>query len=98
MLNPEDKRIITSQLRKHNADLIALFGSYARGDNKSSSDLDILVRFKKVVSLLQLIGIENQLSDQLGVKVDLITENAITNSKIKDQIYKDIKILYQNEG
>ena len=52
---------------------LAFFGSFARGDNKKGSDIDILVEFKESPTLLTLIKLENDLSEILGIKVDLIT-------------------------
>lgn len=56
------------------------FGSYAR--NEMKSDSDILVKFSKSPSLLKLIGFENQLFVLLGRKVDLVTEGSLKNSRI----------------
>jgi predicted nucleotidyltransferase len=58
------------------------------------SDIDILVEFKESPSLLTLIKLENDLSEILGIKVDLITTGALKNKRIKRSIKKDlIKIL-----
>ncbi|MFC1733807.1 nucleotidyltransferase family protein, partial [candidate division KSB1 bacterium] len=59
------------------------------------SDLDILVKFKNGITLLKLIKLENELSEKLGVKVDLVTEGAITNKKLKKSIQKDLKIIFE---
>ncbi|MDK2979621.1 MAG: uncharacterized protein PWP52_2335, partial [Bacteroidales bacterium] len=80
--------IIISSLMHYNPEMVGLFGSYSRRENKTGSDLDILVRFKESLSLLQLIKIENELSAKLGVKVDLVTEGAIKNERIKSAIKK----------
>jgi predicted nucleotidyltransferase len=58
---------------------IGVFGSYLRGEEKKGSDLDVLVEFKEsaVLSLLDFIGLENYLSEALGVKVDLIEKSAL---------------------
>ncbi|MCD6255030.1 MAG: nucleotidyltransferase family protein [Deltaproteobacteria bacterium] len=65
-------------LKKHGAKKIAIFGSYARGKQKETSDLDVIVEFKKRKSLLELVGIEQELEDHLGIKVDLLTEASIS--------------------
>ena len=48
---------------------IGIFGSYVRGEQKKKSDLDILVEFDESskLSLLDFIGLENYLTDILGV-------------------------------
>lgn len=56
---------------------IGIFGSYVRGEEKKSSDLDVLVRLDKNMGLLRFIGIENYLSDLLGVKVDLVMKDVL---------------------
>ena len=90
----EIKNIILSQLKEFDPLKIGIFGSFARGDNKKGSDLDILVEFKESPTLLTLIKIENDLSEILGIKVDLITTGALKNKRIKRSIKKDlIKIL-----
>ena len=94
MNQSEIKNIILSQLKEFDPLKIGIFGSFARGDNKKGSDLDILVEFKESPTLLTLIKLENDLSEILGIKVDLITTGALKNKRIKRSIKKDlIKIL-----
>ena len=94
MNQSEIKNIILSQLKELNPIKVGIFGSFARGDNKKGSDIDILVEFKEAPSLLTLIKLENDLSEILGIKVDLITTGALKNKRIKRSIKKDlIKIL-----
>jgi predicted nucleotidyltransferase len=86
----EIKNIILSHLKEFNPIKVGIFGSYARGDNKKGSDIDILVEFKESPSLLTLIKLENDLSEILGVKVDLVTTGALKNKRIKKSIKKDL--------
>lgn len=85
---------IVNQLMEYNPIQIGVFGSYARDEQHIDSDIDVLVSFKKSISLLQLISIENQLSEKLGIKVDLITENGVKNKKLINYIRQDLQILY----
>lgn len=62
--------------RYHVASL-GLFGSYIHGAERAESDLDVLVTFTEMPSLLQLIELENHLSDELGVKVDLVVRDSL---------------------
>jgi hypothetical protein len=67
---------------------IGLFGSYVRGEQKSTSDLDVLVDFTETISLFKFIELEYFLSDQLGVKVDLVMRDAL-KPRIKDSVLNE---------
>jgi hypothetical protein len=95
MSKQDIQNIIVSYLKDYNPDRVSLFGSYARNEDTPSSDIDILVKFNSPHSLLTLITIENELSDKLGIKVDLVTEGAIKNIRIKNSIQKDLKVIFQ---
>jgi len=62
---------------KYHVTSLRVFGSYVREEQKLGSDLDILITFDELPSLLGFIAIENYLSDQLGVKVDLVMEDTL---------------------
>jgi predicted nucleotidyltransferase len=94
-MNPEVTNIIISILQEYNPVKIGIFGSYARNENRQSSDIDILVKFKSTLSLLQLVHVERMISQKLGIKVDLVTEGAIKNKIVKENIEKDLQIIYQ---
>ena len=95
MSRQDIQNIIVDYLKDYNPVRVSLFGSFARKENSPSSDIDILVKFHDSYSLLQLINIENELSDKLGIEVDLVTEGALKNNTIKKSIKKDIQIIYQ---
>ncbi len=95
MSSQEVQNIIINYLKDFNPEYIGIFGSYSRKDNISNSDLDLLVKFKKSVSLLQLIRIENGLSDKIGVKIDLVTEGALKNEIIKSSIQSDLNVIFK---
>jgi uncharacterized protein len=90
MLDPKIKNMILSHLKEYHPLKVGIFGSFARGDNKQGSDIDILVEFKSTPSLLQVIKIENELSELLGIKVDLLTKGALKNKRIRQSIQKDL--------
>lgn len=73
---------------------VGIFGSFARGENKEGSDLDILVKFKERISLLKLVQIEQELTDNLGMQIDLVTENSLKNPRLKAYISKDLITIY----
>ena len=56
---------------------IGIFGSFVRQEQRADSDLDLLVTFVEPPSLLRFIELENYLSDQLGVHVDLVMQDAL---------------------
>lgn len=85
---------IVSILRSHGAKKIGVFGSYARGDMNPESDIDILVEFSVRKSLLDIVGIEQELSEALGIKVDLLTEKSISPYLI-DRIKKETAVIYE---
>jgi predicted nucleotidyltransferase len=86
----EIKNIILSYLKEFNPVNVGIFGSFARGDNRKDSDIDILVKFKEPPSLLTLIKLENDLSEIIGIKVDIVTTGALKNKRIKKSIKKDL--------
>jgi hypothetical protein len=95
MKDSKVKKLIMESVYSYSPELVGIFGSYSRKENTGKSDIDILIRFKKGLSLLQLIKLENELSEKLGIKVDLITEGAIKNKRIRENIEKDLDIIYK---
>ncbi|MCK9421500.1 MAG: nucleotidyltransferase family protein [Bacteroidales bacterium] len=95
MLDPAKYRIIIDHLRPFSPIKIGIFGSYAREENRPNSDLDILINLNTSISLFQLVRIERELSELLGVKVDLVTDGAIKNQKLRSYIEADLKIIFQ---
>jgi len=56
---------------------LGIFGSYVRGEQKKTSDVDILVEFNRPGTLLDLIHLQNDLVDLLGVRVDLVEKSGL---------------------
>jgi predicted nucleotidyltransferase len=67
---------------------IGIFGSYVRGEQRDTSDIDILVDFDAPLSLLKLVRLENYLSDLLEISVDLIPKNDI-RQELKKRILEE---------
>ena len=84
---------IAQALKNQGARKIAVFGSYVRGEEKPESDIDIIVEFSERKSLLEFVRIERELSELLGIKVDLLTEKAISPYLI-DTISKEMEVIY----
>ncbi len=64
-------------IEKHKIKEIGIFGSYVRGEQNPDSDIDILVGFEEFPGLIEFVGIENKLSEELGIKVDLVTKSGL---------------------
>jgi uncharacterized protein len=77
-------------LRKHNVKRAAFFGSFARGEQTVTSDVDILVEFEGTKSLFDLVALQLDLQDELGTHVDVLTYNsllpAIRESVLEEQV------------
>jgi predicted nucleotidyltransferase len=72
----------------HGARNLRVFGSHARGEASSKSDLDLLINLEPGRSLLDLIAIKQDLEDLLGCAVDVVTEDAVS-PHIRDQVLQD---------
>jgi predicted nucleotidyltransferase len=92
-IDPAVRETILSILRKYGATKIAIFGSYARGEERADSDIDILVRFDSPKSLFQLVRIEDELKEALQRPVDLITEKSIS-PYLSDPIHHDEVVIF----
>ncbi len=89
MLSSQQEIIIKNTLSKYSPSLVGIFGSYARNEQTISSDIDILIDFEQKVTLLDLIGLEQELSELLGIKVDLVTVKSV-NEQLRLYIQKDL--------
>jgi len=92
--NPEMEQQLITLLRQYGATKVGIFGSYARNEATPDSDLDLLVDFSERKSLLTLARIRRELSENLGLEVDLLTEAAISPYLI-DKIKSQQRIIYQ---
>ncbi len=68
---------------------IGVFGSFSRGEDKKSSDVDILVEFSEPVGMFKFIELEEYLSKLIGKKVDLVTKNALKPA-IREEILEEV--------
>ena len=76
------------RLARYSITGLKLFGSYARGEQTESSDIDLLVNFKKVPDLLTFIELEEYLSEKLGRHVDLVPERKL-RKEIAAQVHRE---------
>lgn len=81
------KQRIRPILDKYGIKKAGIFGSAARGAS-TAKDIDLLVKIDRRISLFDFIGIQQELEDELGVKVDLVEYDAIKPA-LKGEILKD---------
>lgn len=82
-------KIAVPILKKNGVVKAGIFGSYARGEAKKRSDIDILIQVKKrKFSLFDLVGLQQELEKRFGKKVDLLTYRGLS-PYLKDYILKD---------
>jgi predicted nucleotidyltransferase len=74
-----------------------VFGSVARGESSSSSDLDLLVDMSEGRSLFDLVALEVDLQEALGVAVDVLTEKSLS-PYLRDQVLAEAVPLVCGEG
>lgn len=80
-------------LRRYGVRRAGVFGSHARGEAGPESDLDLLVELPPGSSLLDLVGLEQALTDALGVRVEATTYRAL-HPLVRDRVLGDeIRIL-----
>ena len=84
---------LEEEIRKnYKAEIIGVFGSYVRGEQKERSDVDILVRFLEGATLFDLVGLGDFLEEKLRAKVDIVSERAL-RQEIKEQILEEVVAL-----
>jgi len=77
-----------STLNEFGVRSMALFGSFARGEAKRTSDIDILVEFDRPVGLFEFARLKLYLEEMLGRKVDLVTPEAL-RKEMRDEILRE---------
>jgi predicted nucleotidyltransferase len=94
MSREEINSLIVSTLESYGVKKIAVFGSYARGENLPGSDIDILVEFLNPIGLFEFVNIKQELELKLNKSVDLLTYNSIYH-RLRDTILAEQKMLYE---
>jgi len=88
----EIKKKILPILRRYDVARAAIFGSFARGESKKSSDIDLLVEFKGEKSLLDLASLKITLEELLKMKVDVLTYNSL-HPLLKERILDEQEVI-----
>jgi predicted nucleotidyltransferase len=89
MISLQQELVIKNTVKRYKPTLVGVFGSFARNEDNHTSDLDILIDFENNVNLIELIGLEQELTESLGIKVDLVTLKSV-NQNLKSYIEKDL--------
>ncbi|MDZ7772408.1 MAG: nucleotidyltransferase family protein [Balneolaceae bacterium] len=88
----ELKEQITPILHKYGIQKAGIFGSSARGE-ENVGDVDLLVKIDKKISLLEFVGLQQELEDHLNLKVDLVEYDAIKPALREDILREEIPVL-----
>jgi len=71
------QRIMPEIKERYKVKYLGVFGSYVRGEASRTSDLDLLVEFEQAPTLYEFIRMERYLSEQVGIKVDLVMKKTL---------------------
>lgn len=74
--------------RKHGAQNMRLFGSAARGDDRTDSDLDLLVEMEKGRSLIDHVALKQDQEELLGREIDIVTEQSL-HPRLRDRVLRE---------
>jgi predicted nucleotidyltransferase len=74
----------------HGASNLRVFGSVAKGADKEGSDIDLLVDVRQGTSLFDLVGMQQDFEDVLGMKVDLLTEPEL-HPELKERVLSEAR-------
>ncbi len=88
---PDVLRILSEhrhQIEEHGVSSVAVFGSFARGEARPTSDVDILVEYSRPVGLFEFIRLKRFLEEILGRRVDLATADAL-KARHRERILKE---------
>ncbi len=93
---PVGRAVLKKFCRRHGIKMFALFGSILRPDFKDKSDIDVLIDFRKPVSLFDLARIEDELKALVKSShpLDVVTPGALS-PHLKDEIEKGREVLYE---
>jgi uncharacterized protein len=80
--------------KKKQLKYLALFGSHARGEETTDSDIDLLVEYPPKTSLFDVVRMERELSHKIHKRVDLVSRKFL-NEYVKPYVDKDIIPLYE---
>ena len=86
------KELKEELFKKYNIKSMGIFGSYARGDEKPDSDVDVLVEYNNIPTLFELCNLEINLEGYLKRRVDLVEKYSIKKG-LEDHILNEVVYL-----
>src|SRR3989338_8194576 len=86
-------KVIVPILKKNDITKAGIFVSYARGEQKKKSDIDILIKFKGKKSMFDLVHVELELKKKIGKKVDLVNYNSLHRLLKQRILHDEVRIL-----
>ncbi len=88
----EIKKKVRPVLKKYGIKKAGVFGSTARGDVETN-DVDLLVKIDQKISLLDFIGIQQELEDVLDMKVDLVEYDSLKPALKEDILKEEVPVI-----
>jgi hypothetical protein len=92
MTPPAESREILEVARRHGARRVRVFGSYARGQQRPDSDIDLLVELEPGRDLFDLVELKQELEERLHRRVDVLTEQSLS-PYIRDEVLREARPL-----
>ena len=89
-----DENTLEEICKSNDIKSVAVFGSYARGEETSKSDIDLLIDYDKPKSLLTLGGILSDLEEVFGKKIDMVKKSNV-KPILLPYINRDVVTLYE---
>ncbi len=87
------KKNVIPTLKQHGILKAGLFGSHATGKARKNSDIDLLVKIKKNMSLLDFISLKLEIEKKIGKKIDLVEYKTIKPALRKKILEQEISLL-----
>jgi len=88
----KNRDLILASAEQNKIRTVKVFGSVVRGEERSDSDLDLLVEFKEGGNLFDLIRFKQSVADLLHVKVDVITEESVHRLISEEILNETVKV------
>jgi uncharacterized protein len=87
------KSKVVNIIKKNGIKKAGIFGSYARGEQKASSDIDILIEPTKEMGLFEIVNLEEELKKRLKKKIDLLTYASIHRLLREQILNEEVRII-----